>query len=198
MKYDYIVIEREYGSGGREIGKLLGERLNIPCYGEEIPQGVAEKLNIPLDEVQKHEESTTSSLLYSLYALSQMGNVSGDMLSKDGLVFVEEQKLIHEYALKGSAVFVGRCAQKPLENGKVLTVFIHADIDSRKRRAVSKYGISEGNAAGVIARYDKKRDSYYRLNTSKKWKSFDNYDMALDSGKLGIEACVDIIAAACQ
>lgn len=196
MKYDYIVIEREYGSGGTETGKLLSQKLNIPCFGEEIPRGVAEKLNIPLSEVLKHEESTTGSLLYSLYALSQMNSGSDDMLSKDGLVFIEEQKLIHEYALKGPAIFVGRCAEKSLENEKVLTVFIHADLESRKRRAVSEYGIPEGSAASVIAKYDKKRDSYYRLNTSKKWKNLGSYNMVLDSGKLGVETCVNIIAAA--
>lgn len=198
MKYDYIVIEREYGSGGREIGRLLSKELNLPCYGEEIPEGVAEKLRIPLSEVQKYEESTTGSFLYTLYALSRMNESSESMLSRDGEIFVEEQKLIHEYALKGPAIFVGRCAEKSLENKNILTVFIRSDPESRIRRAVSKYGIPEGSAPGVVAKYDKKRSSYYHLNTGKKWREVGNYDMVLDSGALGIEACVSVIAAACR
>ena len=198
MRYDYIVIEREYGSGGTEIGKVLSEKINIPCYGSEILDGVSEKLQIPVSDIQKYEESTTNSFLYSIYAIGKMNEGVEHFLSKENQIFLEEQNLIKSYAMQGSAIFVGRCAASALESKKVLKVFIHADAESRRQRAVKEYGIPENMADGTMAKYDKKRRNYYLVNTGKKWKDWSNYDIVLDSGKLGIPACVRIIQAAVE
>ena len=198
MRYDYIVIEREYGSGGTEIGKVLSERINMPCYGSEILDGVSEKLQIPVSDIQKYEESTTNSFLYSIYAIGKMNEGAEHLLSKENQIFLEEQNLIKSYAMHGSAIFVGRCAASALESKKVLKVFIQADAESRRQRAVKEYGIPENMADGTMAKFDKKRRNYYLVNTGKKWKDWSNYDMILDSGKLGIPACVRIIQAALE
>ena len=195
MRYDYVVIEREYGSGGTEIGKILSEKTNIPCYGSEILDGVSEKLQIPVSDIQKYEESTTNSFLYSIYAIGKMNEGAEHLLSKENQIFLEEQNLIKAYAMQGSAIFVGRCAASALESKRVLKVFIQADADSRRQRAVKEYGIPENMADGTMAKYDKKRRNYYLVNTGKKWKDWSNYDIVLDSGKLGIPACVRIIQA---
>lgn len=196
MKFDYIVIEREYGSGGTGIGKLLSEKINIPCYGSEILEGVSQKLHIPVSDIQQYEESTTNSFLYSIYAFGKMHDGSDNFLSREGHIYLEEQQLIKEYALKGSAIFVGRCAASALEDKKVLKVYIHADPKSRKQRAKEEYGIPENMVDSTMAKYDKKRKNYFLVNTGKKWNDWNNYDMILDSGRLGIETCVRIIQAA--
>lgn len=139
--YDYVVIEREYGSGGTAIGKLLSENTNIPCYGSEILERVSAKLQIPIADIQQYEESTTNSFLYSIYAFTKMNDGSESFLSKENHIFLDEQHLIREYALSSPAIFVGRCAASALEDKKVLRIYIHADPKIRKQRAEKEYGI---------------------------------------------------------
>lgn len=204
MKYKYVVIEREYGSGGTEIGKLLSERTNIPCYGSEIIERVSELLDIPVPEIQRFEESTTNSLLYSIYALGKMNDGSETFLSNENRIFMEEQNLIKEYAMRGPAIFVGRCAEKALASlaslaalsESVLTVYIRADKEYRKKRAVEEYGIQPQSADSTLAKFDRKRKNYYFANTGKQWTDLNNYGIVLDSGKLGCDVCADIIRAA--
>ena len=198
MRYDYIVIEREYGSGGTGIGSLLSEKLGIPCYGSEILEGVSERLHMPVSDIQKYEESTTNSFLYSIYAIGKMNDGADNLLSNENRIFLEEQKLIEEYALDGPAIFVGRCAARALESKKVLKVYIHADARTRKKRAVKEYGIPENIVESTMAKYDKKRRNYYNVNTGKKWNDWSNYDMILDSGELGLDNCVRIIQTALE
>ena len=198
MRYDYVVIEREYGSGGTEIGQMLSERLNIPCYGSEILTGVSERLHLPVSDIQKYEESTTNSFLYSIYAIGRMNEGAENLLSKEGQIFVEEQKLIKEYALHGPAIFVGRCAANALEAQKVLTVYVYADEKSRRQRAVVEYGIPENMADSTMAKYDRKRKNYFFANTGKKWNDRSNYNIILDSGELGLDVCVRVIQAAME
>lgn len=196
MKYKYVVIEREYGSGGTEIGQLLSEKTGMPCYGIEILKGVSEKLQIPVSDIEQYEENTTNSFLYSIYALGRMNDQSANLLSGENRIFIEEQRLIKEYALQGSAIFVGRCAASALEDKDVLAVYIHANRESRKHRAITEYGIPEKLADSVVSKYDKKRKNYYSVNTGKKWNDWNNYDIVLDSGRLGVEGCASIIRAA--
>ncbi len=196
MKYRYVVIEREYGSGGTEIGRLLSEKTGIPCYGSEIQKEVSEKMNIPVSEIEKYEESVTNSLLYSLYAISRMNSDTDNILSREDRIFVEQQRIIKEYAMRGPAIFVGRCAESALPSEDVLSVFIHADKEFRVERAVNEYGIDQNSAAYIMVRFDKKRRSYYSANTGKKWTDMSNYHIVLDSGKLGLDACAEVIRSA--
>lgn len=197
MKYRYIVIEREYGSGGTEIGHILSEITDIPCYGTEIQQETAAALNIPVSEIEKYEESVTNSLLYSLYAMSKMNSGSDEILSREDKIFIEQQKIIRGHAMQGAAIFVGRCAGAAIKSeDDVLSVFIRADKEFRMERAVREYGIDQASAAYIMARYDKKRRSYYSANTGKKWNDPSNYHLVLDSGKLGLNLCAEIIKTA--
>ena len=196
MKYRYIVIERQYGSGGTEIGRLLSELTSILCYGAEILESVSKKLIIPVSDIQRYEESVTNSLLYSLYAIGTMNDGTGSVISKEDRIFLEEQRMIREYAMQGSAIFVGRCAASALEQEYVLSVFIHADDAFRKKRIMEEYGIAEKAVSGTMAKFDKKRSHYYYANTGKKWDDPSNYQITLDSGKLGTKACAEIIKAA--
>lgn len=194
MKYHYVVIEREYGSGGTEIGKKLSEISGISCYGIEILEQVSAKLNIGIDQIERYEERTTNSFLYSIYLMGKMNEGMNGNLSNEGLIYLEEQNIIKGLAEQGPAVFVGRCAVNALEDrNDVLRVFIHADKDLRKKRAVEEYGISRNGADAVIQKFDRKRSSYYKANTGKDWRDISNYHLILDSGKLGIECCANIL-----
>lgn len=191
-----MAIEREYGSGGTGIGKLLSEKTGIPYYGSKILEDVSKQLQVPVSKIHKFEESTTGSLIYLLYTMSRMNDGTDDMLSNEDKIFIEQQKLIREYAAQGPAVFVGRCAARALDPGQTLNVFVHADKKSRQRRIITEYGIPEHTAYSTMTKFDKKRKHYYSVNIGRTWTDWDNYQIVLDSGKLGLELCAEIIRAA--
>lgn len=196
MEYQYIVIEREYGSGGTEVGKLVSEKLGISCYGEEILEAVSHKLGLPVEYIREYEEKPTNSFLYSLYSLGQISSGMAVMPSHEMQIYAEEQRIIKEYAAKGSAVFVGRCASQALTDRKVLNVFIRADKEKRIRRAIEQYGISDDEVKSVVETFDRRRSVYYNANTGKKWHDISNYALVLDSGILSLEKCAEIICQA--
>lgn len=196
MKVRYITIEREYGSGGTEIARKLAEKYGIACYGSEIMEMAAAKLHISVEEAQKYEEVIKNSFLYSIYVMSQMKNGSEELLPMEGKLYVEEHNAICSMAHQGKAVFVGHCASEALkEDEGVLRVFIRADEQHRIERAISEYGIEETDAKSVCHRYNRKRANYYAFNTSRRWNDPENYDMILDSSRIGVDGCVEVIGA---
>lgn len=196
MQIEYITIEREYGSGGTEIAARLANKCGIACYGAEIMELAAKELHISVAEAQQYEEKITSSFLYSVFAMSQMQTGNAEMLSMEGRLYVAERNAICSLAHYGSAVFVGHCASEALKGrDNVLHVFIQAAEGFKNRRAVSEYGIDEKDAEAVCRRFDKKRAKYYAFNTSKKWDDMSNYDMVLDSSRIGIDGCARAIEA---
>ena len=174
MKYRYLTIEREYGSGGTEIGRRLSEKLGIPCFGREILEEVSKERHISIESIEHCEETVTNSLLYSVYLMSQAVSANPDMLPGEGHIYVEEQKVIRRFAAAQPAIFVGHCASEALkEYPNVVNVFIHCSSDEQKKeRILHDYGIA---------------------NTERKWDNFRDYDLVLDSAKLGIDGCVDAL-----
>lgn len=195
MKCKYITIEREYGSGGTEIGRLLSRQTGISCYGWEILEEVSKEKNIPVDQIERYEETVTNSFLYSVYMMTQTVSGRGDMLTRDGHIYVAEQAVIRRLAAKGPAIFMGHCASEALkEMAGVVNVFIRCTDDEAKRhRIMEEYKVPGVQADVVRRKFDKKRANYYYANTMKKWDDFRNYDMVLDSGKLGIETCAEVL-----
>lgn len=195
MKWKYVTIEREYGSGGTKIARLLAEKTEIPCYGREILEEVSREKNIPVEKIERYEETATNSFLYSIYMMSQTASGSSDMLTQDGHIYVAEQAVIKRLAANGSSIFLGHCASEALkEREDVVNVFIRcSDEDAKKQRIIKDYGIPVSQTDTVRRRFDKKRANYYSANTMKKWDDFKNYDIVLDSGKLGIDSCVDVL-----
>ncbi len=195
----YITIEREYGSGGTKIARALAARCEIPCYGQEILEKASEKLGVPPEEIRNYEEKATNSLLYSMYMVSQVQRGNWDMVSKEGKVFAEEQSAIQEFAKQGSAVFIGHCASEALSDYRdVVRVYLHADADAKRERIGSDYGIPEREIGAAERKNNRRRASYYLANTQKKWEDFRNYDVVLDSSRLGIERCVAILSGIMQ
>lgn len=190
----YMTIEREYGSGGTKIARQLAKETNIPCYGEEILQRASELMNMPIEQIRECEEKATNSLLYSIYMFSQAQSRDRDMLAKEGKVFVEEQKAILEFASKGSAIFLGHCASEALkEYDDVISVFIYADKEFKRERIRTDYGIAEDKIDAVERKNNKRRANYYSVNTQNKWSDLRNYDIVLNSSKLGIDECVNAL-----
>lgn len=195
MKVKYITIEREYGSGGTQIARTLSRVCEIPCYGKEILEEIARKYDISVDEIQKYEENTTSSFLYSIYTLSCLQSGRLEPLTAEGRVFVAEQEAIRNLSMKGKAIFLGHCAAEVLkEQSGVIKVFIRcSDLEEKKKRIVHDYGIPATEAESIRKRFDRKRNNYYVSNTGRKWHDPANYDVLLDSAKLGIDGCVDLL-----
>lgn len=195
MKNKYITIEREYGSGGTKIAQLLAKELGLPCYGKEILEKVSKSQGVPYDMIESYEETVTSSFLYSVYMMSQVSQGSKDLLTKDGHIYMAELDVIKDFAKNGPAVFIGHCALEALkEFDNVVNVFIQCtDEETKKNRIIEDYNVPEKQIDSVRKRYDKKRSNYFHSNTGKKWHDMKNYDIVLDSGKIGIDGCVKVL-----
>jgi cytidylate kinase len=192
MKIKYMTIEREYGSGGTQIARRLEANTGIPCYGKEIITNVSKALHMSVDEIEKYEQTVSGSFLYTLYLMAQAHEGNSNMLTKEGEIYVAEQREIQTLAKKGSAIFLGHCASEALKEEKgVVKVFIRcSDPVIKEQRIIKEYGISRSEVERVQNQYDKKRANYYYANTSNKWRDYSKYDMVLDSAALGIEGCV--------
>jgi len=197
-KCSIITIERQYASGGSEIGRLAAEKLGIKCYGHEILDIAAERIGMSREYLREIEESATSSMLYSMIMSPNASMRTTDMVPPADKLFIAETEVINEIADRGeSCIIIGRAAGHVLEEREdCLRVFIYSDKDARVRRAVNEYGISEKEAGSVLKRYDKRRANFYNMNCALGWEDREAYDLMLDSSKLGIDGCVAVILAA--
>ena len=174
MKNRVITISREFGSGGRTIGKKVAEQLCIPCYDAEIIQEMVKETGFTPEYVKEAGEYTPGSFLSSAFSNRLFGPTNEDIL------WEHQYKVITELAQKGPCVIVGRCADYILQDkADCLKVFIHADMDFPEERLRDK---------------DKRRAAYHRFYTDMKWGYAQNYHLTLNSGVLGIDQCVKIIA----
>ena len=190
MTKSIITIGRQYGSGGREIGKKLADQLGIPFYDNELLYIAAKKSGICEELFQTNDEKPTSSLLYSLV----MGSYGGDSLPFNHKIFLAQFDAIRSIADEGPCVIIGRCGDYALEDyPNLINIFIHADLKLRIKRAIENYGIESGKAEDFVLKTDKKRASYYNFYSSRKWGNLDNYDLTVDSGFLGIDNTVELI-----
>ena len=188
-----IVIGRQFGSGGHDIGKALAEKLGFSFYDQEIIKMAAGTTGYTQDFISKKEESMTNSLLYDLVSQVYMYAQANDEAPKDQ-IFEAEKKVIEELAQKGNCVIVGRCADYALaDNENCLNIFIHADLDYRIARVSKNLDLTANKAKDAIVKADKQRASYYNYYTSKKWGDSKSYHLTLDSSRIGIEGCVDLI-----
>ena len=190
MKGNRIVtISREFGSGGRTIGKKLAEELKLPRYDSELIQEIARQSGFAQDYVQRVEESLPAGWAASLLSSNRaFGPTNEDYLWKI------QCKVILDLAKKGSCVIVGRCAEYILrDTADCLTAFVHASMEYRAKRIVEVYGEREQSPQERIREKDKRRAAYHRFYTDMKWGYAKNYQVSLDSEKLGIEQCVAVL-----
>lgn len=185
-----ITISRQFGSGGRTIGKKLAEELGIKCYDAEIIEKIAEESGLTKEYIEEKGEYTsyTGFLSHAMQARTYNGN----SLSDD--IWIIQKKIIEDIANKESCVIVGRCADYILKDKEnVLKVFIHSSLENRAKRIVEQYGQTDKDPITRLKDKDKRRASYYEFYTDIKWGDVRNYDIALDSSKFGIDKCVEIL-----
>lgn len=199
MEKKMITISREFGSGGRTIGHMVAEKLGIPFYDKELVDHIALESGFAPQYIEEHGEHSPSTSMFS-YAFAHQtvpGVISG--LSTADFLWNVQCGVILQLAEKEPCVIVGRNADYILKDREdCLHVFIHADKEFRADRIVRLYGESEKSPMARLNEKDKRRQVNYRHYTGRNWGEAHNYDICLDSSKLGIEKCVDIIVSLMQ
>ena len=190
MKKNIITISREFGSGGRTVGRKLAERLNIPFYDGEIIEKVHEETGLSQDFIKEQGEHSPTKSIFSYAFVGR--DVNG--ISINDYVWNAQRKIILDLAEKGPCVIVGRCADFILrDRDDCFNVFIHADEKFKAERIVKEYGETDKSPEKRLREKDKKRKINYKYYTDQDWGVCDNYDISLNTGTLGIDKCVDII-----
>lgn len=188
-----ITIAREYGSGGREIGREIAHRLGIAFYDKELITLAAAESNLKADFVEQTEQTTPSNKIGELFKEDFTTPIKRGATASETL-FAVQSKLISELAAKQSCVIVGRCANFVLrDHPRRLSVFIHASYNSKLYRLTHVYGEAPAVAADKLEWTDLARARHCKTFTGSTWNDARNYHLSLDSGILGIPTCCQII-----
>ena len=192
-----ITIGREFGSGGRDVGRALAEHYDIPYYDKELLSRAAKDSGICEDVFASHDEKPSSSFLYSLvmdtYSMGYMGSSYSEMPISQK-IFLAQFDAIKKIADEGPCVIIGRCADYALENyHNRLSIFIKAKLEKRIQRVMRDFELNESKAKDLIAKTDKRRASYYNYYTNKKWGECDSYDLTVDTERLGVNGAIELI-----
>ena len=181
MGNQIYTIGREFGSGGKDVGVALAEKLGVKCYGKELLAEAAKESGFCTEIFENHDEKPTNSFLYSLvmdtYSFGGYSSAPFLDMPLNHKVFLAQFDTIKKIAEKESCVF------------------IHAKLDYRTDRIAKEMDLTMNKAKDVMQKNDKQRASYYNYYTSKKWGDSRSYDLCLDSSQLGIEGCVEMILA---
>ena len=190
-----ITIGREYGSGGRTIGKLVAEKLGIPYFDRELVDQAAKSSGLAVEAIEENDQIVTRSFLYDLAIGTSYGyvNNTGVPLDLNTQVFLAQREVILQFS-KSPCVIVGRCADYILRDREdVLRVFVYASKKARLERIVKEYGEDPAKAEKLLAQSDKRRARHYEEFTDSIWGARRNYDVLLNSGAYGLEKTADII-----
>lgn len=194
MKKTIITISRQFGSGGRTVGRLIAEKLGIPFYDKELVDQIALESGFAPKFVEEHGEHSPGRTLLS-YAFASTG-VPGVMngLSTADFLWSIQCSAILQLAEKGPCVIVGRNADYILKDREdVLHIFIYADMDYRAERIVKLYGESEKTPVARLQEKDKRRSVNYQHYTGRSWGASENYDICLNTSVIGIEEAANIV-----
>ena len=201
MEKYVITIARQYGSGGRTIGEMLADKLGIHFYDKELMKlasedsGINERLFNTADEKVKQSVFSKMFKTEKAYTGEVISPESGGFISDDNL-FNYQAKVVKELAERENCVIVGRCADYVLKDyDHVLSVFIHGPKDFCMQEAAKKINLTGKELERFITKTDKERADYYKYYTGREWTDARNYDLCLDSSKLGFERCVEEIIA---
>ena len=189
-----ITINRQFCSGGNYVGKKLAEKLDIPFYDKELVNLAAKEAGYAESAFEKVDEVATNSLLYSLI-MGVHNSAQAGMMPDNDKLFNIQADIIRKAANEGSCVVLGRCSNYILrEEKKLVRVFLKADEDFKKARYEKVYGKPEkATIEEVIAKTDKKRSSYYKFYTGNRWEDIENYDLVINTSKIGFDNTVDYI-----
>ena len=185
-----ITIGRQHGSGGHDVARALANRLQISCFDKEIVDEAAESSNFSREVVSSFDEKRVAPFIAGEPHF--FGIHDGFRLNMQ--VAAAQFDAIRSLAEKGDAIFVGRCADYILRGrDDMLRVFIMGDISTRIATIMERYSLGEEQAKKLIREVDKDRSSFYRYYTDQIWGEAGNYDLCIDSGRIGTEGAVDVI-----
>lgn len=189
-----ITIDREYGSGGREVGKLISEKTGMTCYDNRLIMEAAENFGLNVGMMKDYDEKNIGSTLYNIAMIASNMKMDGGN-NKTYEIYYAISETVKRIVAEGPAVFIGRCAGEALKDNKnVVNTFLYAsDIQKRKQRVIELDGISESNTEYALKKRDKQRRAFYEFFTNKKWGERQNYDIMLNTSRLGYETCADIL-----
>ena len=184
-KHIVITVSREYGSGGRYVGRLIADKLGIKLYDKELIEKVAEETGLSEEYIENNEQKRE--------VLANLNNGYSGLNNSDEL-FIEESEMIKKLADKESCVIIGRCADFILKDrDNVVKVFIYSDMEDKIKRVTAIYGIKKENAKKEINRINKLRANHYKHYTDQEWSNNENYDITINSATLGVEKTADLI-----
>lgn len=192
-----ISIGRQYGSGGAEIGAKLAKELGISFYDKNILRMNSDESGIKESYFYLADERAGNKLLYKIISSmtpeKKAPSFGADLISADNL-FRFQSEVIRKLAEAESCVIIGRCADYVLQGTEGLVrVFLYADMESRMNRIAEKGICSKEEASKMVKRMDRERRDYYRYYTGKEWSSIENYDILLNTEKLGIDGTIQAI-----
>lgn len=189
-----VTICREYCSGGKSVGIKLAEKLGIKCYDKELIAMAAQKTGYAEETFQNVDEIASNSLLYSL--AMGYGHGIGEMaVPNNDKLFSVQADIIKELAQNESCIIVGRCSDYVLrDEERLVKVFIRCDMEQREQRLKDLGVDTKGKSAEyVLQKTDKKRSSYHKFYTGQAWDVINNYDIVINTAKVGIDGAVDLI-----
>ena len=182
-KHLIITVSREYGSGGRYIGRLVADKLGIKFYDKELITKISEKTGLSEEYIESNEQTRTT--------LAALG---GTELTNADELFINESKVIEELANNESCVIVGRCADFVLKDRTdVVKIFIYSSMQDKIERVTKFYGVDKDKAEKEIRKMDKLRANHYKYYTERNWKDYSNYDICINSDIFGVEKSANII-----
>ncbi|MDE5853065.1 MAG: cytidylate kinase-like family protein, partial [Oscillospiraceae bacterium] len=192
-----ITISRTYGSGGREIGHKLAKKLDLPFYDKELLQMVSKEFNYSEEYLKNADEKPTNSFLYSLsVAANSNFHFNYDTMPINDQLFIAQAKLIKRLVNKSSCIIVGRCANSILaDHPNILSAIIYAPLEKRIE-SIKEYDPnlkSENEIKNLIKKNDKQRREYHKYYANNDWMVMENYHICLDSSKIGIDGCIDVL-----
>ena len=195
MEKIIITIGRQTGSGGRIIAGKLSQELDIPYYDKEILEEAAKHSGMDRGLFEESDEKKHPSLLYAFAMQAySYGGVGGDELPMGTRLYLAQFEAVKRIASQGSCVLVGRCADYFLRDEKGLVrVFITADYQDRLDHVMQEHGFSEKEAREFLRKRDKERAAYYDFNTDGKWGAAANYDLCINTTRVGLDGAVKLI-----
>lgn len=183
----YVVVSRQFGSGGAETASKLAAKLGVPCYDKSIAEMTAVVTGFDKDIIHGSEDKAANAFWYG-------GFLSGESLSLYDKIYIGQSRVIKELAKRGSCVLVGRCAAKVLEDeAELIKVFICAPMAQRIERVSKGYEVSPAEAEKIIRRNDKARAAYYRKYADTEWGKIDNYDLVVNT-RVGTDNAAKVVA----
>ena len=199
--YHILAMEREFATGGNEIGRRVAKELGIPLYDRNVLIEAAKLLDLQTKYVEDLEETAPGSLIFNLSSKigGALNSTSKAPLSASNLplsvkLFMEEKRIIESKVAEGDCVIIGRCASDIFrDRADCLKVFIFADRDFRMKRTVEAEGVPAGDAEARIKKMDKKRNDFFHTHTGKDWRDMSNYDICINSSLIGMDKTVDML-----